>query len=252
MILLLTACGSPAVDDNLDTDDIKLPERAPPMPSASATSTATTGIQPPPPSSFTLSVSLTGGGAGAITSTPAGLTCTGTTCKGTFAKGTGVTLAAAPAGGTVFSGWSGGCTGTTSCTAKVDKDLTLGAELVALEGAWSGTYTNTRTVNGCTFNNTGNLDATAKTTGATVSSSETVTGLEIRNANGCAVVTKVNGTAPLSDFTISGNTLTGTWNITAAGYGALPFPFTATVSGKTITGTWTCSTCTGGFTLTKP
>src|SRR5207245_5044420 len=49
------------------------------------------------------------------TSTPAGITC-GASCAGSYASGTAVTLTAAPAAGSVFTGWSGGCTGKGSCT----------------------------------------------------------------------------------------------------------------------------------------
>src|SRR6185437_4418485 len=59
---------------------------------------------------YTLTVALAGTG-GSVTSSPAGINC-GTTCASTYTAGTGVSLAAAPATGQVFSGWSGACTGT--------------------------------------------------------------------------------------------------------------------------------------------
>lgn len=58
----------------------------------------------------TLTVFKGGSGFGLVTSVPAGINC-GTTCSATFASGTSVTLTAAASAGSVFSGWSGACTG---------------------------------------------------------------------------------------------------------------------------------------------
>jgi hypothetical protein len=63
----------------------------------------------------TMSVTTAGQGSGTITSTPAGIACGGT-CSGTFPAGTIVTLTATAAAGSVFAGWSGGCSGTGPCT----------------------------------------------------------------------------------------------------------------------------------------
>ena len=64
---------------------------------------------------FPLTVSKTGAGSGTVTSNPAGISC-GVTCSAAFATGTMVTLTAAPAAGSTFTGWSGSCTGTGACT----------------------------------------------------------------------------------------------------------------------------------------
>jgi secreted trypsin-like serine protease len=66
-------------------------------------------------SSFPLTVERSGSGSGQMSSSPAGISC-GAACSASFADGTLVTLAAAPAAGSSFSGWSGaGCSGTGSC-----------------------------------------------------------------------------------------------------------------------------------------
>ncbi len=66
-------------------------------------------------SPITLSVTLSGTGSGAISSSPPGIACS-TACNATFESGSVVTLTAAPASGSVFSGWSGACTGMNSST----------------------------------------------------------------------------------------------------------------------------------------
>ncbi len=60
-----------------------------------------------------LSVTRDGSGTGSVTSEPAGINC-GATCGAYFAIGSSVTLTATAASGSVHSGWSGGCTGTSS------------------------------------------------------------------------------------------------------------------------------------------
>jgi hypothetical protein len=65
---------------------------------------------------FPLTVSKSGTGSGTVTSSPAGIDC-GATCSASYNYGTSVTLTASPAGGSTFSGWSGGgCSGTGNCT----------------------------------------------------------------------------------------------------------------------------------------
>ena len=66
-------------------------------------------------SSYTLTVAITG--PGTVTSSPAGINC-GSDCSEAYASGTQVTLTAKPnSNGATFSGWSGGCAGTSvSCT----------------------------------------------------------------------------------------------------------------------------------------
>jgi uncharacterized repeat protein (TIGR01451 family) len=60
----------------------------------------------------TLTVTTAGVGSGTVTSSPDGINC-GSTCSANFPQGTSVGLTANPAAGSVFSQWSGGCTGGT-------------------------------------------------------------------------------------------------------------------------------------------
>lgn len=64
---------------------------------------------------FSLSVTTAGTGSGTVTSDPSGINC-GATCSANFGQNNPITLTATPAGGSVFAGWSGDCTGTGSCT----------------------------------------------------------------------------------------------------------------------------------------
>jgi len=65
---------------------------------------------------YTLTVAKAGTGSGTVTSSPAGISC-GATCSDVVSHGTTVTLTAAPATGSTFTGWTGGgCTGTGTCT----------------------------------------------------------------------------------------------------------------------------------------
>jgi DNA-binding beta-propeller fold protein YncE len=67
------------------------------------------------PATHTLFVTLAGSGSGTVTSNPAGINC-GTSCAASFATGTAVNLTASPASGSTFSGWSGPCSGTSTCS----------------------------------------------------------------------------------------------------------------------------------------
>ena len=75
-----------------------------------------------------------GGGSGSVTSSPGGIECTVTggvasgSCNSDFSHATMVTLTAAPAANSAFSGWSGGgCTGTAPCTVPMTQARTVTA-----------------------------------------------------------------------------------------------------------------------------
>jgi hypothetical protein len=62
-----------------------------------------------------LQVTATGTGSGTVTSNDGSINC-GVTCTANFNPGTTVTLTATPAAGSLFTGWSGACTGFQGCT----------------------------------------------------------------------------------------------------------------------------------------
>jgi hypothetical protein len=81
--------------------------------------------------SLTLTVSRAGTGAGTVTSQPPGITC-GSDCSESYTAGTAVTVTAAPAAGSTFSGWSGGgCSGTAPCTVTGNSAIAVTATFAA-------------------------------------------------------------------------------------------------------------------------
>ena len=85
-------------------------------------------------STFALSVSLAG--AGTVNSNPAGINCPGT-CTANFASGVNVTLTAAAASGSAFSGWSGACSGTGTCSVTMNAVMSVTATFNSACGAAS-------------------------------------------------------------------------------------------------------------------
>ena len=62
----------------------------------------------------TLTVKKAGAGTGRVTSAPAGIDC-GPSCSKSYAAGTVVRLSASPGLQSVFSGWTGACSGKVAC-----------------------------------------------------------------------------------------------------------------------------------------
>lgn len=61
-------------------------------------------------------VTLSGTGTGSVVSVPAGINCPTSACTASFGSGTSVSLQATPGPGSVFTAWTGACTGTSTCT----------------------------------------------------------------------------------------------------------------------------------------
>ena len=72
-----------------------------------------------------LTVQKLGTGTGSVSSDPIGVDC-GATCTDLFAPEQ-VTLTATPAAGSVFTGWSGACSGTETCQVQMSADETVAA-----------------------------------------------------------------------------------------------------------------------------
>ena len=100
---------------------------------------------------YTVTVGKVGAGSGTVASSPSAIDC-GSTCSASIACGTSLALSATPTTGSTFSGWSGACTGTGSCTLVVDAAKSLTATFAvstpatyALTVTKSGTGTGTVT-----------------------------------------------------------------------------------------------------------
>ncbi|MGH3002496.1 MAG: PASTA domain-containing protein [Gaiellaceae bacterium] len=76
------------------------------------------------PPTYILTVSKLGAGSGTIASSPRGISC-GATCSHTYGPGTAVTLTATPAGASAFTGWSGACSGASTCRVVTNADTTV-------------------------------------------------------------------------------------------------------------------------------
>ena len=87
----------------------------------------------------TLTVSKAGTGSGTVTSSPAGINC-GTACSYAYTYNTVVTLTPAPKPMSIFSGWSGACTGTGSCkvTMSTAKSVTATFTFRPTRGDYTG------------------------------------------------------------------------------------------------------------------
>jgi hypothetical protein len=76
-----------------------------------------------------LTVGFTGTGHGVVKSKPLGVACS-SVCRVTFARGEVVHLAARPARGSIFVGWSGACTGKDRCTVTIGRSTRVLAKFV--------------------------------------------------------------------------------------------------------------------------
>ncbi len=77
--------------------------------------------------SYTLAVGKTGGGT--VTSTDGSINC-GLTCQQRFRPGSLVTLSATPDVNTIFTGWSGGCSGSGVCAVTMNGDTAVTADFI--------------------------------------------------------------------------------------------------------------------------
>jgi hypothetical protein len=115
--------------------------------------------------SFALSVTKNGTGTGIVTGS--GVDC-GATCSASYNYGTDVTLSAASDASSVFTGWTGACSGTTPCTVDMTQARSVAATFtlrafaltVAKSGTGAGAVTGGAIDCGATCNATLNYGAT--------------------------------------------------------------------------------------------
>jgi hypothetical protein len=167
-------------------------------------------------------------GNGTVTSSPSGISC-GTTCQADFPINSIVTLTAAPAAGSTFTGWSGaGCSGTGTCAVVMNADQTVAASFATLntftltvtkQGVGLGTVTSSPPGIDCgatcSFNFT---SGTMVTLTATPSAGSTFGGWSGSGCSGtgtCVVVMSQN-----RSVTATFNAVPSTLTVTKAGTGA--------------------------------
>ncbi len=181
-----------------------------------------------------LTLAKAGNGSGSVSSTPAGITC-GATCSASYTSGTSVTLSATPAAGSVFTGWSGACTGTASCVVTMSAAQSVTATFtlqtfnltLTKAGAGSGTVTsspagvNCGTTCSASFNN-----GTSVTLTATAAAGSTFAGWSgACTGTGSCVVTMTSAQSVTATFNLQSFALTlakagaGSGNVTSSPVG---------------------------------
>jgi len=75
---------------------------------------------------YPLNITFTGSGAGHVVSTPAGIDCL-SNCSANFSSGELVSLVQTAAAGSIFLGWGGACSGTSSCEVTMNTARTVSA-----------------------------------------------------------------------------------------------------------------------------
>jgi len=153
---------------------------------------------------YTLTIAKGGTGGGVISGT--GITC-GSDCNESFNGGTSVTLAATPASGSTFAGWSGGgCSGTGSCSITLSANTTASAifELTAPSNL-SPTISLTSPSNNFTTTApaTLTLSANASDSDGTISKVEFFQGAALLNADTISPYTYLWSSVPVGTYTIT-------------------------------------------------
>jgi phospholipase C len=99
------------------------------------------------PQTYQLTVTAPATGAGTVTSSPVGINCP-TTCSASFDQNTQITLTATAGSNYFFGGWSGGCSGTSTCNLTLTAAASVSATFnpgdgltVAMAGTGTGTIT---------------------------------------------------------------------------------------------------------------
>jgi len=179
---------------------------------------------------YLLTVSDTGNGSGTVTSAPAGINC-GVDCTELYNYGTAVTLTATPATGSTFTGWSGACSGTGTCTvtiaaaASVFANFTLNRYTLAVTlggPASAGTVTSSPAGINCGVTCSALFDYnTSVTLTATPAAGYTFTGWSGAGCTGTGTcsITMTSATAVTANFVLTTYVLTA--NLAGNGAGSI-------------------------------
>ncbi len=105
---------------------------------------------------YSLTVSKQGAGSGQVSSSPPGISC-GYSCQASFDAGTPVTLTATPDASSIFTGWSGDCSGTDTCQVTMDQARSVTATF-ALNAPPHASFTVACAGLSCSFDGSGSGD----------------------------------------------------------------------------------------------
>jgi len=185
--------------------------------SGGSQTTATVTIVENDPQQFLLTVTKAGDGTGTVMSNPAGVDC-GSDCSEAYNDGTSVTLTQAADAGSVFTGWSGACTGTGSCVVPMTQARTVTATFVKLytltvtkAGTGGGTVTSSPSGISCGVDCTEDYQSnTVVTLTAAADSTSTFSGWSGAGCTGAGtcVLTMSQAASVTATFTRNQHTLT--------------------------------------------
>ncbi|MDD2335986.1 MAG: malectin domain-containing carbohydrate-binding protein [Geobacteraceae bacterium] len=178
------------------------------------------------PSSTQYSLLIGQNGTGTGTVTGSGIDC-GSVCTNAYAPGTVVTLAATPASGSAFAGWSGGgCSGTGTCTVTMNASTSITATF----NSSAVTYDITATASGNgTITALNNTNVSQGTSGLSTVSIVNVT----QNANQQFSITPETGNYTAS-VSVDGS-------VVATNLGSYTYTFSNVTANHTILATFTPS-----------
>jgi len=200
--------------------------------------TASFSFTPPPPTQ-PLTVVIFGPGSGNVTSAPSGINC-GVDCSENYNQGTVVVLSATPNASSVFSSWSGACTGSGLCTLTMSASASVSATFalkswpltVSKSGTGAGTVTSAPAAISC-----GGTCSATLTNGTAVTLSETPDAFS--SFSGWSGACSGTGTCPLTmdaaksaDASFAKIPFNGTWN----GMNSQGSPFSMTVANNAVSG----------------
>ncbi len=152
--------------------------------------------------SYPLTVTKSGAGSGTVAG--GSINC-GTTCSQTLDQNTTITLTATPASGSTFSGWSGACNGTGSCTVTMTSATAVTASFAVIPpSTYSLTVSTTGTGSGTVAGGSINCGTTCTQT----STSGTVVTLTATAASGSTFngwSGACSGSSPTCNVTLTAN-----------------------------------------------
>lgn len=178
------------------------------------------------PQQESLDYTKSGNGSGGVSSSPSGLSCN-STCSPTFDYGTPVQLTASPSAGSVFTGWSGDCSGTGTCDVTMNQlhsvtaTFTLMSETLTVSKAGAGSGTVASTVAGISCGSTCSHSwnyGTSVTLTATPATGSTFTGWSGACSGTANCTVSLNGAKSVTaTFALIPETLTVTKQGTGSG-----------------------------------